>query len=283
MYVLVNGIRLFFDVEGAGLVPDGPTMREKPVMLLLHGGPGADHSLFKPSFGQLSDLVQLVYLDHRGCGRSEHGSASSWSLAQWGDDVLGFCEALGIEQPIVFGGSFGGQVALSFATRYPTKLRKLILECTTAKMEIDVVLNAFERLGGIEARRIAEARWLRPSKETRARYLKVCVPLYTARVRIHPDAEHRMIRNDELALHFSGQDGEFLKFDYRADLRRILCPTLVMAGDRDPITPMTFSETIVANLPEHLIRFERFPGCGHGPTDDDPIHAFAVIRDFIKN
>ena len=41
MHALVNGIRLFFDVEGAGLVPDGPTMREKPVMLLLHGGPGA--------------------------------------------------------------------------------------------------------------------------------------------------------------------------------------------------------------------------------------------------
>ena len=68
-----------------------------------------------------------------------------------------------------------------------------------------------------------------------------------------------MIRNDELALHFSGHDGEFLKFDCRADLRRILCPTLVMAGDRDPITPITFSETIVANLPKHLIRFERFP------------------------
>jgi pimeloyl-ACP methyl ester carboxylesterase len=283
MYVSVNGIRLFFDVEGVGLVPDGPTMREKPVMLLLHGGPGADHSLFKPSFGQLADLVQLVYLDHRGCGRSERGPVSSWNLAQWGDDVLVFCEALGIEQPIVYGGSFGGQVALSFATRYPRKLSKLILECTTAKAEIDVILSTFERLGGTEARKIAEARWLYPSKETRARYLEVCLPLYSARGRMHPDAGRRMIRNDELALHFSGPDGEFLRFDYREDLWRILCPTLVMAGDRDPITPINFSETMVANLPEHLVRFERFTGCGHGPTDDDPIRAFAVIRDFIRS
>jgi hypothetical protein len=30
MHVLVNGVRLFFDVEGAKLVPDGPTMRERP-------------------------------------------------------------------------------------------------------------------------------------------------------------------------------------------------------------------------------------------------------------
>src|SRR5580704_3862530 len=80
MNISVNGVRLFFDVDGAGFVPDGPIMREKPVMLLLHGGPGADHSLFKPSFSQLADLVQLVYLDHRGCGRSERGSVSSWNL-----------------------------------------------------------------------------------------------------------------------------------------------------------------------------------------------------------
>jgi hypothetical protein len=39
MHVRVNGVRLFFDVEGAKLVPDGPVMREKPT-LLLHGGPG---------------------------------------------------------------------------------------------------------------------------------------------------------------------------------------------------------------------------------------------------
>jgi pimeloyl-ACP methyl ester carboxylesterase len=41
MHVLVNGVRLFFDVEGAQFVPDGPAMREKPTLLLLHGGPGA--------------------------------------------------------------------------------------------------------------------------------------------------------------------------------------------------------------------------------------------------
>jgi pimeloyl-ACP methyl ester carboxylesterase len=79
-------VRLFFDVEGAALLPDGPVMREKPIMLLLHGGPGGDHSGYKPSFSQLSELVQIVYLDHRGCGRSERGPVSSWTLAQWGDD-----------------------------------------------------------------------------------------------------------------------------------------------------------------------------------------------------
>ncbi len=68
MFVQVNGARLFFDVEGAVLVPDGPRMREKPTLLLLHGGPGFDHSIYKPAFSAVADLAQVIYLDHRGCG-----------------------------------------------------------------------------------------------------------------------------------------------------------------------------------------------------------------------
>ena len=73
MHVSVNGVRLFFDVEGAKLVPDGPVMREKPTLLLLHGGPGFDHSIYKPAYSALADIAQIVYLDHRGNGRSEDG------------------------------------------------------------------------------------------------------------------------------------------------------------------------------------------------------------------
>jgi pimeloyl-ACP methyl ester carboxylesterase len=76
MFVEVNGARLYFDVEGAGLVPDGPKMRAKP-----------------------ADLVQIVYLDHRGNGRSSGEDPKTWNLAQWGDDVRRFCDVLGIEKP----------------------------------------------------------------------------------------------------------------------------------------------------------------------------------------
>jgi pimeloyl-ACP methyl ester carboxylesterase len=78
MHILVNGVRLFFDVEGSSLVPDGPVMREKPTLLLLHGGPGADHSIYKPDYSALADIAQVIYLDHRGNGRSEDGPHSPW-------------------------------------------------------------------------------------------------------------------------------------------------------------------------------------------------------------
>ena len=57
MRVLVNGVRLVFDVESASLVPDGPSMREKPTLLLLHGGPGFDHSIYKPAYSSLADYA----------------------------------------------------------------------------------------------------------------------------------------------------------------------------------------------------------------------------------
>lgn len=115
MFVEVNGAKLYFDVEGASLVPDDKRMREKPTLLLLHGGPGADHSIYKPAFSALSDVAQVIYLDHRGNGRSDECGSETWNLTQWGDDVKGFCDSLGIERPIVLGTSFGGYVALSLS------------------------------------------------------------------------------------------------------------------------------------------------------------------------
>src|SRR5437667_9563236 len=101
MQVLVNGGWLFFDVAGAKLVPDGPVMREKPTLLLLHGGPGFDHSIYKPAYSALADSVQIIYLDHRRNGRSEDGAGESWNLPPWGEDVDAFCDILGIGCPIV--------------------------------------------------------------------------------------------------------------------------------------------------------------------------------------
>jgi proline iminopeptidase len=132
MFVEVNGAKLFFDVEGAGLVPDGPTMRAKPTLLLLHGGPGFDHSSYKPAFPALADIAQIIYLDLRGNGRSSGEDPKTWNLGQWGDDVRAFCEVLGIEKPIVYGASFGGMVALAYATRHPAHPGKLILVSTEA-------------------------------------------------------------------------------------------------------------------------------------------------------
>jgi len=280
MRISIGDCRLFVDVEGAKLVPDGPAMREKPTLLLLHGGPGFDHSSYKPSFSVLADAAQLVYYDHRGNGRSDRSSAERWNLAQWGDDVVALCDALGIEKPVVLGQSFGGMVAMAYAVRHPDHPGKLILSSTTARHRLDRVLAAFERLGGAEAREAARRYWEKPGAETLPDYARLCFPLYSKTPR-DPAADARTAWNFDVMFAFGG--GEDRTFDLLPELGKVRCPTLVLGGEDDPICPIDDQADIAAALPASRVRFERFPGCGHGVFRDDPTRGFAVIRDFVRS
>jgi pimeloyl-ACP methyl ester carboxylesterase len=284
MHVLVNGVRLFFDVEGARLVPDGPAMREKPALILLHGGPGMDHSGYKPRFSQLADIAQVVYLDHRGNGRSDAGPRESWTLAQWGDDLRAFCEALGIARPIVLGTSFGGMVALAYATRHPSHPGKLILVSTEAAGGSHMAerIALFKKLGGPEVGALARRRYLEGQVDEAMleAWIRLAFPVYTRTPR-DPAGVQRAILHPEVNLWFTRPGGEGRSFNLFADLGRVQCPTLVLGGEEDPMTPIACQEDIAAALPSHLVRFERFPGCGHGVIHDAPNQAMAVIRDFI--
>jgi pimeloyl-ACP methyl ester carboxylesterase len=284
MHIAVNGVRLYFDVEGAGLVPDGPAMRQKPTLVLLHGGPGFDHTIYKPFFSQLADIAQVVYLDHRGNGRSDDGPRELWTLAQWGDDVRAFCEALGIEKPIVWGTSFGGMVAIAYATRHPDHPGKLALVSTEARADsyLERRVALFERLGGPEVGALAKRRLLGrdDSAGTLAAWLRVAMPHYTRRPR-DPDATQRGTRRQAVREWFVRADGECHRFDYLSALSRVQCPTLVMGGEEDPMIPIEAQADIAAALPRHLVRFERFAGCGHGVIVDAPERALAAIRAFV--
>ena len=287
MHVLVNGVRLFFDVEGAKLVPDGAAMREKPTLILLHGGPGFDHTIYKPAYGALADVAQVIYLDHRGNGRSDASRKENWNLAQWGDDVRGFCDALGIEKPVVLGVSFGGMVAMAYATRHPAHPGKLVLVSTEAiggsYLEKRVAL--FARLGGPEVGALAHRRFLvnkgQPDEAAVAEWRRRAMPFYTRNAR-DSAMGRAIIRQDVLQWFTRPDGGEGHAFDMMADLGRIACPTLVIGGEDDPMTPIEAQADIAAALPGHLARFERFPACGHGIVADAPDDYIAMIREFVR-
>ena len=284
MHVSVNGLRLFFDVEGAKLVPDGPRMRERPTVLLLHGGPGADHSHYRPQMTPLAKVAQLVYYDHRGNGRSEAGAQKHWTLAQWGDDVRAFCDGLGIERPIVLGASFGGMVALAYATRHPGHAAKLILMSTAARGGAHTARRValFEQLGGSEAGALARRRLIDgdTSREVLDDWLRICVPQYN-RSPTDADGMQRGVRNAEATRWFSRADGEGNHFDLRDQLHRIECPVLLMGGTLDPMVPVENQREIASLLPPHLLRYEEFEGAGHGLVADAPERALTLMRDFI--
>ena len=175
---LPDGTRIFFETIGRKLVPDGPAMRERPTLLILHGGPGFDHTGLASIFEPLADVAQLVLLDHRGQGRSDGDDPAEWNLDHWVPDIAAFCEALELERPMILGQSFGGVVALAVAARYPDLPSKLIVSSSLAKFRPDRAFPMFERLGGPEVREVAERHFRELTDETSEEFMRVCLPVY---------------------------------------------------------------------------------------------------------
>src|SRR5262249_7796376 len=97
------------------------------------------------------------------------------------------------------------------------------------------------------------------------------------------DADARVVTSLDLLIAFSvGPTSTWHTVDLLPRLGEIRCPTLVLAGEDDPISPIEDAADLVAALPQSLVRFESFPRCGHGVWRDDPDRAFAVLREFLS-
>src|SRR5688572_27039252 len=128
----IRDTEIFFDIDGAGLIPDGSCMRERPTALIIHGGPGSDHSAAKARYGPLTEKMQLVYFDHRGQGRSARGDPRRYTLDENVEDMEALRRYLGLGPIISIGTSYGGMVAMAHAARYPESVSQLILVVTAA-------------------------------------------------------------------------------------------------------------------------------------------------------
>jgi pimeloyl-ACP methyl ester carboxylesterase len=279
LITIAPGVRLFVDIEGPGLVPAGATMRAQPTLILLHGGPGYDHSSFTPIFSQLADVAQIVYLDHRGHGRSDRRPRAEWTLDNFADDIVRLCEVLGIVKPIVLGQSFGGFVAQRYLARHPAHASKVILSSTSHHMGLWRKLEMFEKLGGATVRAAAEAFWTTPGEATWAPYQQHCTPLYNTRPPADPLARERTLFNTEIL--FASAAGEQRTMQLLPGLAKVQCPVLVLAGEADPVTPLADAQEIAAAIPPPWGRLVTFPHAGHGAWRDEPVAAMRVIRDFV--
>jgi len=273
-----DGVRLYVDIDGLGMVPVDGKLEPRPTLLLLHGGPGMDHSTYKLGMHEIRDIAQVVMYDHRGNGRSDRRSPDEWNLDTWADDVVRLCDALEIEKPIVLGNSFGGFVAQRYIGRHPDHAAGVVLGSTLRRWDASASVEAFRRLGGDEVAEIAALFWSDPSAENGARYLEVCGPYYTQQpgnlfTAVAP------VQNMELFAHWNA--GENHTFDFADDLAGARCPVLVMGGVHDPVTPFSGSEEIAAALPADVVQLERFEQSGHGVFRDEPERAMAVLRQFV--
>ncbi len=283
MYANINGTRLFFDVVGSKLALVADDLKEKPTLIVLHGGPGLDHLGLRSFFDRFSDIAQVIYVDHRGNGRSMGSTPESWTLAQWGNDVKALCVYLGINRPIVFGNSFGGWVAQSYATLHPDHPAGLILSSTAARMDLSNLLGRVERTGGAEARAVAEKVFTIGDEHSYTDFDRLILPLFVSTNAFQNAWAKHTIETYETSAHFQrAPQGEFHRIDFRTDLGKVQCPTLVLSGGAgDVITPPEASQEIVDALPQHLVQFECLTHCRHGVFRDDPEATDRIIRSFF--
>jgi len=280
--VTVNRTDLWFDTEGVALVPDGITMRERPIVLALHGGPGLDHAYFKPFLTPLTTFAQLIYLDLRGQGRSGQPPLETCTVEQMADDTAAFCHILGLEHPVVLGHSFGGAVALTLALRHPDLAGRLVLVDTTACWSADQaeVLALLEAWHGPEVRAAARSMEGDTSAEAEADFDRLVFPTYVWDPALRDSVMAAVGRSryvDALA-HFYW-DHLAAAFDLRDRLGEILWPTLVVVGERDWRTPPSASRAIAAGISG--AKLVVLPGTAHFPFAEAPEAFTSAVGQFV--
>jgi pimeloyl-ACP methyl ester carboxylesterase len=277
--IKVANAELFFDVYGSKLEIGKSTVREKPTLLVLHGGHGfVDHTLYVQFWSQFSDIAQVIFLDQRGCGRSDLRTAEEWNLRYWGEDVYQFCQALGIEKPIIAGVSMGGHVMCEYVTKYPNHPGALIFCNTEAKFDLDLVCEAFRKLGGDEIAELARKNFSSPTPEIIEEFKNKGVPFY-ARNAYTPTEIARCQQRTQVFEHYC--KNKMTQFNYLGQLNKIQCPTLFMVGEISPGHPPRAAQLMMAEIDPKLVTHHEFKNAGAPVYKDSPEEAEQVVRDLI--
>ena len=244
MHVLVNGVRLFFDVEGAKLVPDGPAYAREAdthappwrARLRPHDLQAGLLSLGRHRAGDLS-RPSRQWAERRG----SEGKLDAGAVGRRRARVLrraGHREADRARRVVRRHGGDGLRDAASFASRQadPDQHR--------GEGRLAISKSAWNCSSGSAGQR--SARWRgaassktkgTPDEAAVAAWRRLAMPHYTRTPRGADALERGIVRQDVLHWFQRPGEGEGHRFDFFPDLHRIQCPTLVMGGEDDPMLP----------------------------------------------
>ncbi len=268
--------RIFYEVRGRG----------DPI-LVVHGGPGLDHSYLRPGLDVFDTRYTLIYYDQRGTGRSSTEiGPETIRLDAFVEDIEALREALGHERIHLLTHSFGSRIGISYVQRYPERVSSLVL------------LNPVEpgtRFGAQTARRRAEKRTqpdsLELSRLTTSEAFAARDPATLSRVfevafraaMRDPDRVAELDLDLMEATAKQGQDvaellgRELGTVDGWARLADVEVPTLVIHGRHD-LPPLEMSTAMAGALPEGQLHVLE---TGHFPYIEDRDGLLAAVSAFL--
>jgi proline iminopeptidase len=247
-------------------------------LVVLHGGLGLDHSSMR-SLDPLGDIAELIYIDHRGNGRSPpHDGMTLESMA---DELDALRAELGHDRWTVLGHSYGALIALVYASRHPERIAALIpIGAATSFAHAPGVLASLGRRGHPEAVAALLEALPEPTRDD-AHFAEVwwqILPLY-----FHAwDAKYRAaFEQTKWSAAGYNRGNELLQtYDVADRLDRITAPTLVVSGDDDFIMPAEIGGAAVARgiaNARHVV----IPNTGHFPFLENPAVFHAEVRAFL--
>ena len=266
---LSDGYRLFVEDVGSGFP-----------LIVLHGGPGMDHTMFRPWLDPLGDEFRLLYVDERGQGRSERVDPATLTLEVFARDVGLLAQALDLDAFALLGHSFGAIVTTWHAVNLGTAAAYVIsggAESSEALMA-DVEAS-FETLG--DRRAAIEASWEREksvaTEEEAASVLADQAPFHFHR-EPPSGAFDDTIYSPDVLRHFA--NAGYGDFDYRAGLAGVARPTLVVVGDHDLTTTPRAARVLHEGIPASELAV--IANAGHMSFVEEQEPYLIAVRDFLR-
>lgn len=272
--IQIRDASLFVEVIGQGYP-----------LLLMHGGPGLDHTTLL-SLKPLADQYTLIFYDHRCNGRSNGADVSSMTFENLTADADTLRQMLGFDTWAVLGHSFGGNVALEYALRYPQSLSHLVL-MNTGGDQWWVNQNAPEILAkrGYSTNAVQAARRfyngeLAPDEFT-STFMKF-MKAYNYQNNLVEIAQEILfgqmpkIRPETLIFGYSQLLNGWTVMDRLSEIK---VPTLVIAGRHDFLFPPEHQAILADRLPN--AQLELIECAGHNPHDEQSTVVIELLNRFL--
>jgi pimeloyl-ACP methyl ester carboxylesterase len=255
------------------------TRKGRPVLVFVHGF-SADMTVWHYQWKRFSKDRRVVLFDQRGHGRSGPAAAGDYSLEALGRDLRAVVEATAGDRPVVLAGhSMGGMAVLSFAEQFPEefggRVTAVVLANTAAAELVKAVLSGLGihagrllALGAAGARRLVASRDRAYRIRARALAGRGDLAFLVARAtNFGPDAPPSLV--DYVARLgarapvevWTDLVGSLIDMDLSDALGHITCPTLVLVGDVDRLTPPASAVVLTRKLPDAELVVLR--GSGH--------------------
>jgi len=267
----INGTEIHYVVDGSDA--DGVPM------LVLHGGLGLDHVLYRRTLGPLAEDRPVVFVDHRGNGRSGRPPSDTITMEQLADDAVGVADDLGMDRFVVLGHSYGGFIAQELALRHPDRLAGLILVSTTPG-QLGTGEDPDRYAGPPPPEGLLEALMGLPSSDADfGRAIDRLLPFYMHRrdpADVSPLFDGTIFDAAAAIQGFMVLAG-WSSVDRLATLR---CPTLLVVGREDVMTYYRQSERIADRLANAEVAV--LDECGHWPWLEEPDAFFASIQGWLE-